>query len=169
MLGVIFERRTGKSIFDAFAEEIAKPVGMMDFQAADGEYRYEKEKSPIPSYSFRMSARDLALYGLLFLRNGEWNGKQIVPRAWIEASTQTYSIDNPQIGIGYGLLWGTLPETSPLGKAVFHAGLGIHVLMILPADKLVIVNRVDTDAPFTMTGENLFQAIMMLRGAKTPR
>ena len=61
----------------------------------DGFYQYENSKSKYPAYHFRLSARDLALYGQLYLNKGEWNGKQIVPEKWIEKSTIPYSFIQP--------------------------------------------------------------------------
>lgn len=37
-LGAIYEHASGSSIFDAFAREIAGPIGMQDYQPSDGEY-----------------------------------------------------------------------------------------------------------------------------------
>lgn len=51
---------------------------------ADGFYQYEKNKSIFPAYHFRMSAYDLALYGILYANGGRWQGKQIVSKSWIE-------------------------------------------------------------------------------------
>ncbi len=167
-LGRIFEQAAGRSIFEAFEAEIARTIGMQDFRAADGEYQVEKSKSDIPAYKFRMTARDLALYGLLYLRNGFWDGRSIVPRDWIEASTRAHSIHDERAGIGYGYLWGTLPASSPFGRAFFHSGLGVHTLVVLPDSKLVIVHRVDTEAPYSMTSQNLFELMALLMAARLP-
>jgi len=70
-LGTIFEQETGAKIFDAFKKEIADPIGMEDFSVENCEYFYQKDKSQHPSYSFRMSARDMARFGLLYLRKGK--------------------------------------------------------------------------------------------------
>jgi hypothetical protein len=35
----------------------------------------------------------------------------------------------------------------------YHTGLGVHALVVLPAQKLVLVERVDTDGPWTDPGE----------------
>ena len=41
-LGTIFEQETGRGIFEAFYREIAKLIGMRDFQVEDGKYQYEE-------------------------------------------------------------------------------------------------------------------------------
>lgn len=37
-------------------------------------------------YNFYVTPRELARFGLLYLRDGRWNGKQLVPAAWVRAS-----------------------------------------------------------------------------------
>jgi CubicO group peptidase (beta-lactamase class C family) len=61
----------------------------------DGFYQYKKTKSLYPAYHFRLSAHDLALFAALYLNNGAWEGRQIVPAEWIAASTKAYSVMNP--------------------------------------------------------------------------
>jgi len=64
-LGTIFEQETGAKIFEAFKKEIADPIGMEDFSVENCRYFYDEDKSKHPAYSFRMSARDMARFGLL--------------------------------------------------------------------------------------------------------
>jgi CubicO group peptidase (beta-lactamase class C family) len=153
VLGTIFEQQTGKGIFEAFYEEIAQPLGMIHFRAEDGIYHYEREKSQHPAYPFLISAHDMALYGLLYMKDGNWKGRQIVPAAWIAESTKPHSvIEESEIGLGYGMLWNVLPEELGLGRFFFHTGVGIHLLAVMPDLKVVIVHRVDTlanDVHFT--------------------
>jgi CubicO group peptidase (beta-lactamase class C family) len=165
--GVIFEQETGVGIFEAFKQEIADPIGMQDFLVTDGHYQYELEKSMHPAYPFRMTATDMARYGLLYLRNGRWNGAQIIPEDWIAASTTAYSIEDPESGVGYGMMWYVVPADFPLfGPGFAHTGIGVHLLLILPEDHLVIVHRVNTDVPWTITGEDYLPLIAMIVDAR---
>jgi len=166
VLGTVFERETGERVFAAFEREIAEPLGMRDFRAEDCEYQYEKAKSIHPAYHFRMTARDLALYGLLYQRNGVWEGRQIVPRDWIEVSTKAHSVMDENIGISYGYLWYVLPEDSGFGRAFFHTGVGVHMVMVIPDSRLVIVHRVDTEAPYSITSQNLYELLDLIMKAR---
>ncbi len=49
----------------------------------------------------QISARELARFGYLMLRNGLWKGKQLLPQWWIELATQTSQEMNPS----YGYTW----------------------------------------------------------------
>jgi CubicO group peptidase (beta-lactamase class C family) len=156
VLGTIFEQETGRGIFEAFYQEITTPLGMKDFRVEDGKYQYEKEKSLHPAYPFYMTAHDMALYGLLYMSNGTWNGEQIVPEAWIAESTRLHSTMESEIGLGYGYLWYVLPEDLGLGRVFLHTGAGIHLLCVMPDLKVVVVHRVDTLADdIRFTGDDL--------------
>ena len=91
-------------IFDALNAKIARPIGMQDYRPQDGAY-VRGDASFHPAYPIRMSARDLARFALLYLRKGNWAGRQIVPQAWVQESTQAYS--RSPFGLGYGYLWWT--------------------------------------------------------------
>lgn len=55
-------------------------------------YRWQRDITGIPKggWGMAMTPRDMAKLGYLYLRNGVWDGKQIVPAAWVAASTQRY-------------------------------------------------------------------------------
>src|SRR5258707_6465039 len=107
-LGTIYERAVGQSVFTAFDEKIARPIGMQDYQPDDGEY-VRGAASEHAAYPIRMSARDLARFALLYLHDGRWKDRQIVPSAWVRESTQSYSDANTDRGpgLGYGYMWWT--------------------------------------------------------------
>ncbi len=140
----IYEQQSGKAFFKAFKKEIADPIGMEDFLLEDSFYKIEKEKSVHPAYLFKMSAVDLARFGMLYLQKGKWNNQQIISADWIAKSTGVVSSDLEKFSQqeAYGLLWWV---TEVDGRKMFYAsGLGGHKLMIFPDDDLVMVHRVNT-------------------------
>lgn len=134
----------------------------------DGFYQFEKDKSKHPAYHFRMSAHDLALYGTLYLNNGKWNGQQIIPSDWIQASTRSYSVTNSYMDFGYGVLWNVINKNEKrTSKSFYLTGVGIHMLAVYPASKLVFVHRVDTEGEYSFPQENLHKIISMNFAAQT--
>lgn len=149
-LGTIYEQECGSCIFEDFKRLIAAPIGMEDFEAADGSYVTGAD-SIHRAYPFRMTARDLARFGLLYLRGGQWNGRQVVPENWVRASLTSYS--NAGARGGYGYLWWIedsgvhLPGvTLPRGSYSARGAHG-HYILNIPALDLVLVHRVNTDVP----------------------
>ncbi|WP_412560784.1 serine hydrolase domain-containing protein [Winogradskyella sp. MIT101101] len=165
-----------------FKQHIAQPLGM-DYSNnyitvknpddnwtvpnVDGFYQFEEDKSKYPAYHFRLSAKDLALYGQLYLNKGKWKGEQIIPEDWIERSTKPYSITNENYGIGYGMLWNVLiPNETRKTKSFFHTGVGIHMLGVYPESNLVLVHRVDTEKEYKFHQGNFYQMIAMVWDSK---
>ena len=181
-LGFILEKLTGETIFDLFDKHIARPLGMdysneyvsvknpdenWNIPNVDGFYQYETNESKYPAYHFRLSSKDLALYGQLYLNKGLWNGKQIIPEEWIEISTKPYSIKNENYGIGYGMLWNVLiPNENRKSKSFFHTGVGIHMLGIYPESNLVLIHRVNTEKEYRFHEGNFYQMISMVWDSK---
>lgn len=151
-LGTIYEHAVGRSIYDAFADEIARPVGMEDYDPKAQAY-VRGRASIHPAYPFRVSTRDLARFALLYLNQGRWGGDQIVPAAWVRESTTPQSAGDH--GFGYGYLWWTAdtpPGTPPVANDLrlpsgtyFAWGAGGQFAFVYPKDDLVIVQRTDRD------------------------
>ena len=170
-LGTIFEQETGEEIFDAFKKEIADVVEMVDFSIDNSSYQYEWDKSLHPAYHFRMSARDMAKFGALYQKKGNWKGVQVIESEWIDESTMAYSTMENTNGLGYGYLWKIIPEDSEIGQMIgyagyYHTGAGGDVLVIIPELELVIVERYDTDQDWDEPGAVGFELTMLILDAQ---
>ncbi len=178
--GGIYEQATGRTIFDAFAQEIATPIGMQDYSPADGSYEEVATVSKWPAYLFDMSTRDMARFGQLYMQAGQWNGTQVVPANWIAESLHSYS-DVPTFpGQGYGYLWwiaetgaGLFNHVDVGGGAFAAEGSGGHYIAVLPAYDMVIVSRADdawyeSDEADNNIGPNrMGELVSIVLGAKT--
>ncbi len=153
-LGTIYERASDSTIFKEFKYRIAEPIGMQDFVPSDGEY-VDGPESKHPAYPFRMTARDLARFGLLYLRNGSWCGRQVVSAQWVKESTTAHHVTNYKPRVGYGYLWWVNGDGS-----YFAWGTGGHYVLVIPQRHLVIVNRVNTDTPGKRIDDALFGEIV---------
>jgi len=176
-LGTIYERLTQDSVYHGFQTRVADRIGMEDYDFAAQEYVTGPD-SIHRAYAFRMSARDMARFGLLYLRNGFWRGSSVMPASWVRASTTAYSVadgharDNYS---GYGLLWwvcinGNHYPKVDLPDGSFSAwGAGGHFIAVIPAFNLVVVHRVDTDDPQNkVTLEQFGELLHLILAAKKP-
>ena len=144
-LCTIFERETGTGVFEAFKSRIADPVGMEDFRLMDAYHHLESQHSIHPAYPFRMSARDMARFGLLFLRDGRWRDREIIPEDWVKASRRAYTEETTWDGFGYGYMWWVdVDESDPKLGMYAASGYGGHMIAVLPEQDLVFVNRTNT-------------------------
>jgi CubicO group peptidase (beta-lactamase class C family) len=153
-LGTIFEQAAGRSLFEEFRDRIAAPLEMQDFSYGadrrDGEY-ISFDTSVHRAYPFRMSARDLARFGLLYLRGGRWKERQIIPEKWVRMSVRSYSHAGERGGYGY--MWWVaqgdvhFPHMSVPPGTYSARGSGGHYVVVVPPMDLVVVHRADTDTP----------------------
>lgn len=171
VLGTIFERLAKRNLFRSFREHIAEPIGMEDYRLQDGVYVGGPD-SVYPAYPFRMTARDLARFGLLFLREGRWNNRQVVPRDWVRASVTSYS-DAGAAG-GYGYMWWVaadgrhFPGVSLPDGAYSARGAGGHYILVVPDYDLVVVHRVNTDGPGPrVNGQEFGELVRLILAARS--
>ncbi|MEW5918601.1 MAG: serine hydrolase, partial [Gemmatimonadota bacterium] len=173
VLGVAYERLTKRDLYDAFQARLSSPLGMQDYAPADGYRVYEPGNSLHPAHTFRMSTRDLLRMGQLYLQNGRWNGRQVVPEAWVRESTQPKSDFGG--GSGYAYLWwtygaGSLGERYPrLNRFNMFAasGTGGQFLLVIPEAELVIAHRGDTDHNRNVSGRDVWRIAELIVAAKT--
>jgi CubicO group peptidase (beta-lactamase class C family) len=150
-VGTAFEILTGRNIFDALQTDLAEPIGMRDFDRGRHEKSGDLTRSRHPAYHMHLSTRDMARVGYLMLRDGEWDGRQIVPRDWVRESTRPVTRRtemNPERRRdgrwGYGYLWWVFdrPDQHPAynGAYVGLGAVGQHIL-VAPALDLVVVHK----------------------------
>ena len=81
----------------------------------------------------------MAKLGYLYLRDGVWDGQQIVSSAWVKAATETHTpTDGP---LGYGYQWWTYPKWGA------YAALGRYgqMIFVIPDLDLIVVTTAAAD------------------------
>lgn len=139
-----------KPLPEVFKDEIMDPIDASDSWKYHG-YRnsmVDIDGKQMPSVSggtrwgggLWINTRDEARFGYLFLRNGNWKGKQIVSEKWIKEATT-----RGPVGPDYGYLWwlNTEQKAWPSAPATSFAALGAgqNTIWIDPEHDLVIVWR----------------------------
>lgn len=100
LLSAVISAASGMNAFDFCNEYLYKPLGIESgrwFTFPDG-LCYNIGTTPAQQAESDLSARELAKIGLLFKHDGNWNGKQIVPKAYIQEALAPHEP-------GYGYLW----------------------------------------------------------------
>lgn len=152
--GHIFERTTGRNYDSAFLRLFAEPLCMPDFDVFET-HRQHAPGTMFSAYHMRLSARDVALFGQLYLQNGAWEGEQILSEDWVRESTGDHA-DTGWPGAwmgGYGFMWWKVPDAATseefgLPQDLYTgAGYGGQYVTVIPSLDMVIVNRMNTDIP----------------------
>ena len=165
-LATVVEKRVGHDVFEYFDTRFAGPLQMQDFRQRDGHYQADATQSLHPAYVMRMSARDMARFGLLYLNDGAWGSKRILSEEWVRESTRVHSPN--AWGEAYGMLWWIM-ETEPFREQRMYSGLGIgeQALDVVPGSNLVLVHRVDTYASKNVTREQRLELVKLTLEALT--
>jgi CubicO group peptidase (beta-lactamase class C family) len=102
MLSAIVQKATGQTVLDYLRPRLFEPLGIEH-------PTWESSPQGITAGGYGLSIRteDIARFGQLYLQKGKWQGKQLVPEAWVAAATarQTSNGSNPKSdwdqGYGY--------------------------------------------------------------------
>jgi CubicO group peptidase (beta-lactamase class C family) len=136
LLAHIFRRATRIDIEEYAARHLFAPLGID---------RWYWKRTPAgivdTEGGLYLEARDLAKIWYLFVRNGEWDGRQVVSADWVRASVTPAMVVSPQPGAPrYGYKWWLYPDPRDTTKLVWGgSGFGGQVPLALPQDDLVIV------------------------------
>lgn len=146
---------------------------MEDWHSTGGFRVYEPTKSQHPAHTLRISTRDLARVGQLYLQYGSWEGRQLLPADWVKESTRPHTDDGD--GTGYGYMWWTYQAGSTftakyptLGRFTFFRGLGTgeQGLWVIPDADLVVVHRADSDHGRTISSEDHWKVVESVAAAR---
>lgn len=138
-----------KSVPDVFREEVANVIGMSDtwqwVPYTNSYVEVDGQRMPSVSGGTRwgggvwISAYDLARFGYLWLRGGQWAGREIVPPAYVAEALQP-----SEHGPDYGFLWWlhTRERAEGIPANAYEArGAGSNTIFVSPDHDLVVVWR----------------------------
>lgn len=172
-LGAIYERETGRNFYQAFAEDIAGPAGLQDFNVAlhqSQAIRNDTGLSDHPARHFVLSTRDMAALGQLMLRKGRRQERQVIGEDWVARTTATVTsaadvkrtssfID----GLGYGWLWWTFDGANwpaELKGGYSATGAFGQFITIVPALDMVVAHKVVWPSQRNLPPETYFGRIL---------
>jgi CubicO group peptidase (beta-lactamase class C family) len=138
-LSILAEALEKKSAMNlsAFADRaLFKPLGIEGATWWEG-----PNGSRSPAFGLSLKPRDMAKIGLMVLQKGEWQGRQVVPKEWIEESTSRQVEDALGKGLDYGYLWWerNVIAGGRVRRVVEAWGVGGQYIFIVPDGGVVVV------------------------------
>jgi hypothetical protein len=90
MLSAIVQKVTGQKVIDYLTPRLFQPLGIsgMDWET-------DPRGINTGGWGLRLKTEDMAKFGQLFLKKGNWNGKQILPASWIEEASTSKIMQDP--------------------------------------------------------------------------
>lgn len=189
--GAVFEKLTGRNIYDALETDLARPIGMQDFDRLKQKKSGDAKRSQHLAYHIWLSTRDMARVGLLMLRQGEWAGQQVISREWARRITSLvtpfHEMNPPPLRSlatgdrwGYGYMWWVWDAPNsrgPFKGAYTGKGAGGQFITVLPQLDMVVAHKTDmqqapTHGPGqrrrTVSGSEYDSILRMLIAARCP-
>ena len=138
LMAAVLARAT-KTPLDAYAQaKLFRPLGI-----AKVEWQRDAKGTPYAASGLRMRPRDMAKVGRMMLQDGRWEGRPVVPAAWVRTSIQPHAQvqPDPKCGGQYGYFWWLQAgcELSPPERWASAIGNGGQRIAVVPALDLVIV------------------------------
>jgi CubicO group peptidase (beta-lactamase class C family) len=133
LLSGILQQETGMS-----AGEYARKHLFSKLDMESAEWWDAKTGETLTYCCLDMTTRDFARFGLLYMNRGEWNGRQIVPAEWVDASLAPSSVYE-----GYGYKWWLTGRTNSGLPADTYSARGHdgQYIYVIPSLELVVVRN----------------------------
>jgi CubicO group peptidase (beta-lactamase class C family) len=165
LVGMILQRTTHRAPSKYLEEKIWKPIGM-EYPAT---WSIDSDADEFELTPIMLNARaiDLAKFGRLYLNDGNWDGRQIVPAGWVRDSTvrdpndrrgwETFSRWQGDGGYYKYFWWGI----SRAGGDYSYMGIGTYgqFIFVSPGTKVVIVRTADSDGIEPVQWREVFEYI----------
>ncbi len=134
LVSPILEHATGIAA-DAYAQtHLFDPLGIRDAQ-----WVYSPLGIPQTGGGLRLTSNDLLKIAELYQNDGVWNGKRIVSREWVRASTAPHVQIDEQTEYGYFWWLKTFISAEKHYPAYFMSGNGGNKVVVVPSMHLSIV------------------------------
>ena len=129
LMSAIVRTATGQHIDEYARATLFGPLGIRGFH-----WKKTPTGHPDTEGGLYLSAPDLARIGLLYLRDGEWEGVRLLPKDWVRNATKRH-VTGLQGGWDYGYQWWI---TSRSGVDIWAGrGFGGQFLIVIPARDVV--------------------------------
>ncbi len=139
VIGMVIRGATGRDIPSLMTEKIIAPLGL----EADPFYLTDGYGVAFVLGGLNTTTRDNARFGQMFANGGVWQGRQVVPGDWVDASTIASARTEPG-EIGYGYQW-WIPDGSEPGQFLARGIYGQYIYIDRINDVVISVHGADRD------------------------
>jgi CubicO group peptidase (beta-lactamase class C family) len=174
--GAIFEKLTGRSIYDEVQAQLAVPLQFEDWDRSAQRKSGNLTISKNPAYHMWISTRDMARIGYLMLHKGRWDGRQLISSDWVERITsvvtpleEMHPLRRRDGYFGYGYMWWLWDgprAVGPFDGAYTARGAIGQWITVFPAIDLVIAHKTNSVYRRTTSWESWQRMIELLFDAR---
>ena len=131
LLSGIISQTTGSSELEFARRELFQPLGIEDVI-----WPSDPQGVSTGWGDLHLRPRDMAKIGYLWLHQGRWEGRQIIPAEWVRAATQVHSHPGGE-NVGYGYGFWVYPQRNPVEYEAL--GRGGQRITVTPAENRIVV------------------------------
>jgi CubicO group peptidase (beta-lactamase class C family) len=131
LLSGIISQTIGSSALEFAQRELFPPLGIEDVI-----WPSDPQGVSTGWGDLHLRPRDMAKIGYLWLHQGRWEGRQIVPAEWVQAATQVHSHPGGE-NVGYGYGFWVYPQRNPVEYEAL--GRGGQRITVTPAENRIVV------------------------------
>ncbi len=144
LLAATIEHVAGMPLPDYARRQLVQPLGLAE-----------------PTYGRQLHLRtqDMARLGQLFLQQGRWGERQLLPRDFVAQATSPRNNGGPPVSMSYGYLWWILPNEAPR-RTFMASGYAGQMIWVHPPLDLVVA----TTSAISADSQRRGHALEMLRG-----
>lgn len=135
LLSAVLQQATGMKTIAFANQNLFIPLGISDVK-----WQANPRGITIGWGELWLKPREMAKFGLLYLNQGQWGDKQLVPESWIKASTRRHLKAN--VFDGYGYHWWV--DSTGYYMAVGYLG---QFIFVIPDRRMVVVFTSNLEGP----------------------
>jgi CubicO group peptidase (beta-lactamase class C family) len=141
LLSVLVQEKSGMRTLDFADRYLFEPLGITDVR-----WGVDPDGIAYGGHWLHLRSRDMAKFGYLYLKGGEWDGRQIVPAAWVRASAEgRLKTDSYPY---YGYQWWVSDDSD----YYYAYGYGEQKIYVVPEKEMVVAITASID-PDELTWE----------------
>lgn len=165
LISAVLEMVTGMKLFEYAKSRLFEPLGITNVH-----WSVDHQDHTIGAWGLALTLEDMAKLGLLYLKQGQWDGKSIIPASWIRTSLEKRIVLNYSNGTqgSYGYYWwsktlakGLLRGSRKQVDVFYASGAGGRRIFGIPDLNLIVAltaNTADVDLPESLL-HHVVQAI----------
>lgn len=134
LLAQVLKKATGRHADEYAAEHLFAPLGVKSFY-----WKHTPSGHPDTEGGLYLEPRDLAKLGYLYMKDGVWEGKRLLPEGWVAASTAAQVVANEETGFKYGYQWWVIAPKARRPPVFAAIGYGGQYLLVVPSLDLIAV------------------------------